>query len=828
MCRFSGRTTRGFIQHGTALALALAVSSVGALTRAATFFSPDEGQVNFFKHSAPPDDSYTTNPSPAAVTFMNTHWARLLTYWGYWNAGNKLAWYGNAWAYLDSYAIYSDPANSVHAQLISQHPDWILHDSAGNRLYINYACAGGICPQYAANITNAGGYRSWWIGQAQGLFTQSPPFRGIFIDDVNLDLSRVSDGNGNPVTPIDPNTGGLMTNSAWRSYFADFMEQVRAELPPVEIVHNSLWFLDWNDPSVQREIRAADWINLERGVNDRGLTGGSGFWSLSRLLQFLDNIHANGKAFILDGEDPDSASDSAREYSVAAYLLASTGRDLVGDTSQTPASWWTGFDTDLGAAQGARYLWNGLWRRDFAGGMALLNPPGGTALVITLPAAYIRSDGSIVNSLALRTGEGAVLRALPAIASISPNSAAVGGPAFTLTVNGSNFVNGASVQWGTTVLATSYESSTRLTASVPAALIAIIGTAHLTVSTGAGTSAPAVFVINAPPPTGTARFLKLDTVTQGDWSTAYGVDGYNVIGDVAAYPAYVTVTPAGNTNWTWLAATADVRALRRPSSLNNRTAAAWYNTSAMNIDLVFHDAAVHQLAAYALDWDSNARAETISILDAAGAVLDSRTINAFHNGQYLVWELSGHVQIRVTNNGGSNAVLSGLFLGGPRPSAVFAQIDSATRGNWRGHYGADGYHILGTAPAYPGYATVTTSGDSNWTWAGTTGDVRALSQPPSAAGRIAACWYSRTAFTVDLAFSDTQFHQVALYVLDWDYGSRAETISLLDSSGAVLDTQNVSGFQNGRYLIWQVSGPVRIQVSRTAGSNGVLSGLFFD
>ena len=36
---------------------------------------------------------------------------------------------------------------------------------------------------------------------------------------------------------------------------------------------------------------------------------------------------------------------------------------------------------------------------------------------------------------------------VPAIASISPSNATRGGPALTLTVNGSNFVSGAAVQW---------------------------------------------------------------------------------------------------------------------------------------------------------------------------------------------------------------------------------------------------------------------------------------------------------------------------------------------------------------------------------------------
>jgi hypothetical protein len=339
---------------------------------------------------------------------MNGSWARLVTYPGYWDQGSKLSWYPNALAYNDSYAIYTDPNNTVFAQLIQQHPDWILRDSSGKPLYVNWACGGGTCPQYAANITDPNGYRAWWINQAASYMLRSQPYKGLWIDDVNLDLSRVSDGNGNPVTPVDPNTGQPMTAAAWRQYFADFMVQVRTAFPNAEIVHNSLWFLDWTDPNIQRQIRAADFINLERGVNDIGLTGGTDYWSLYRFLAFVDNVHANGKGVIFDGEPPVSDSDTAREYSVAAYLLISSGNDMLGDASQTPTYWWSGFNTDLGSAQGARYSWQGLWRRDFARGMTLVNPPGSPTVAVNLPQP-LQHNGTTVSTVTLAAGQGAVL-----------------------------------------------------------------------------------------------------------------------------------------------------------------------------------------------------------------------------------------------------------------------------------------------------------------------------------------------------------------------------------------------------------------------------------
>ena len=92
---------------------------------------------------------------------------------------------------------------------------------------------------------------------------------------------------------------------------------------------------------------------------------------------------------------------------------------------------------------------------------------------------------------------------------------------------------------------------------------------------------------------------------------------------------------------------------------SDRIAATWYNGS-FTVDVNLTDNAVHRVALYCLDWDNNQRAE----LDAAtGTLLDSRRISSFGGGQYLVWDVKGHVRIVVTLTGGSNAVLSGLFFG---------------------------------------------------------------------------------------------------------------------------------------------------------------------
>jgi hypothetical protein len=91
----------------------------------------------------------------------------------------------------------------------------------------------------------------------------------------------------------------------------------------------------------------------------------------------------------------------------------------------------------------------------------------------------------------------------PTLTSLTPSTRTAGGAAFTLTVNGTNFLNGSVIYWNGMSRATTYVSGTRLTAAILASDIAVGGTAQVTVFTptpGGGTSNPATVTINNPTP----------------------------------------------------------------------------------------------------------------------------------------------------------------------------------------------------------------------------------------------------------------------------------------------------------------------------------------
>jgi hypothetical protein len=117
-----------------------------------------------------------------------------------------------------------------------------------------------------------------------------------------------------------------------------------------------------------------------------------------------------------------------------------------------------------------------------------------TQLTAQVPASLIATVGAanvtVVENGATSASATITIAAGQVITSLSPNSATAGGSAFTLTVNGTGFVSGAVVEWNTTALATTFVSSTQLTATVPASLITAPGIANVTV-TVTGTTSPA-------------------------------------------------------------------------------------------------------------------------------------------------------------------------------------------------------------------------------------------------------------------------------------------------------------------------------------------------
>lgn len=175
-----------------------------------------------------------------------------------------------------------------------------------------------------------------------------------------------------------------------------------------------------------------------------------------------------------------------------------------------------------------------------------------------------------------------------------------------------------------------------------------------------------LFIDPATTPTSTATFVKIDATTQGTYTGVYGRDGYNIFNVLNQGSTYGALSfPSDIQSYVWNSSTSEPRALQEFSGSADRAAACYYsNNPSFSFNVNLTDEKTHQVAIYFMDYDNQNRAETIQISDAlTGPVLDTESIANFTQGKYLVWNMSGDVNIRISNSGGLNEVASGIFFG---------------------------------------------------------------------------------------------------------------------------------------------------------------------
>ena len=116
-------------------------------------------------------------------------------------------------------------------------------------------------------------------------------------------------------------------------------------------------------------------------------------------------------------------------------------------------------------------------------------------------------------------------------------------------------------------------------------------------------------------------------------------------------------------------------------------------------------------------------------------------------------------------------------------------------------------------------------------------DPRALTSTDSSLNisRVMAYYGSSTQITLTLDLQDTNIHELALYACDYEHYGRA-TVSFYNYDpttnkiGSLLGQQAMLNFQKGRYLLWDIHGPVAVEITNmpNTGPSCVLSGIFTD
>ncbi len=165
---------------------------------------------------------------------------------------------------------------------------------------------------------------------------------------------------------------------------------------------------------------------------------------------------------------------------------------------------------------------------------------------------------------------------------------------------------------------------------------------------------------------------------QGEWVGQYGADGlvlagWDVAADLVDLPAGVSLSLDQGSRYRWDANTDDVRALEAPDEATHR-ATTWYHPVEVQAGLTFTDPYSGTIRLYSVDWDQTTRRQTVSVTTATNGVQSAAIDASFNGGAWVEISIDvlalETITIAVTHDGGAvNAVLSGIFLGGPTAGA---------------------------------------------------------------------------------------------------------------------------------------------------------------
>jgi hypothetical protein len=365
---------------------------------------------------------------------------------------------------------------------------------------------------------------------------------------------------------------------------------------------------------------------------------------------------------------------------------------------------------------------------------------GSTTFTFTVPANLVATVGKV--SLTVTTIGGTsssvtftVTQPQPIVTSISPASIAAGSATFKLTVNGSNFISGMNTLWNSTWVGANVISSTQLTTTIPANLVATAGTAGVVVKTTGGISTSQLFTITPAPPVitslspssttaGCAGFMltitgtAITTTTTALWGTT-PLDSIYVSPTQlkAAVPASLiasagtagisVVSPGGSSN---SATFITSQAAPQISGLNPGAAAAGGAAFSLTIFGNYFTASTTS------KWGSTALTTTYISSTQLTAVVPSTLIAAAGTGSITVTTAFG------------TSPSAAFTIYGP-PSITTTTLPSATAGlDYSGQI-----NVTGGAP---GYSWTVSGLPSNFTYFNTSGSTLTITGTPASIGKV--------------------------------------------------------------------------------------------
>jgi hypothetical protein len=299
---------------------------------------------------------------------------------------------------------------------IGSHPEWILHDASGNRVW-TFVPQLGTGVQIAVDIGNPAFVDAWgaWALAAMDQYG----WDGVFADNV-----EVTDFYGWSPYPVNPRTGARYTVADYRRDLLAALQRLRARFDPrgkILIGNHADGWVQFGDPVVQQMITAMHGVRIENCVFNWDTTPLSETRWISQLNYFaFANQH--GVITQCQGVGGTINGSGTRDYVLATALLTKEGYSGIAELNRVSA-WWSNLDIDLGAPRGGYVCLDPaaglavtsscpttgkIYSRDWQRGRVLVNPSATATVTVPLGETLLLY-GSPVSSVTLAPHSGAVL-----------------------------------------------------------------------------------------------------------------------------------------------------------------------------------------------------------------------------------------------------------------------------------------------------------------------------------------------------------------------------------------------------------------------------------
>jgi hypothetical protein len=297
------------------------------------------------------------------------------------------------------------PSGMGYCWTLQNHPDWFTTDPQGRR--IEWTTWRG---NWQMDVGSPG-YQDQWAANV-GAEMKAEGWDGVVIDDANVDERPQLGGQVMSEYPTQPSyqaaTRSFLANVGPKLTKAGFLVIPNIQADPV-LADAKLW-ADWTQftSGGTREY----WMKWGSGSDGQY---GDGGWA--DLMNVMETVEREGKIFLTTTTAPATDVRSMR-WGRASFLIGWNGGPSAFsfDPNAPIDPWSADWTTDVGVPAGPKQaLADGVYRRDYTQGTAIVNTSGQAARSVDLGRSYVTPEGLPVTQVTLQPLTGLVLRLPPGV-----------------------------------------------------------------------------------------------------------------------------------------------------------------------------------------------------------------------------------------------------------------------------------------------------------------------------------------------------------------------------------------------------------------------------